>query len=144
MKLKFDPSLEYQQQAINAIVGALEGQPIVQSNFEIRANGGDTGLQMSELGIGNRITLMDEHILTNIHRIQEANGIEKSKSFIRPAAVAGRMVAGLSRVGQAEDEICLEHGREFSIEMETGTGKTYVYLRTIFELNKNYGLKKFI
>jgi type III restriction enzyme len=35
-------------------------------------------------------------------------------------------------------------GREFSIEMETGTGKTYVYLRTIFELNKTYGFKKFI
>jgi len=144
MKLKFDPSLEYQQQAVNAIVGALEGQPIVQSNFEISTGSGDTGLQMSELGIGNRITLMDENILTNVHRIQEANGIEKSKSFVRPAAIAGRMVAGLSRAGQAEDEVCLEHGREFSIEMETGTGKTYVYLRTIFELNKNYGLKKFI
>ncbi len=35
-------------------------------------------------------------------------------------------------------------GREFSIEMETGTGKTYVYLRSIFELNKTYGFKKFI
>lgn len=37
-----------------------------------------------------------------------------------------------------------EHGLNFSVEMETGTGKTYVYLRTVFELNKRYGWKKFV
>lgn len=116
MKLKFDPSLEYQQDAINAVINVLEGQPIVQSNFEISATAGDA-MKLSDLGVGNNVTLTDDQLLDNIHKIQEANTIEK--------------VADLQ-------------GREFSIEMETGTGKTYVYLRSIFELSKNYGLKKFI
>ena len=45
--------------------------------------------------------------------------------------------------GQSETEIG-EHGLNFSLEMETGTGKTYVYLRTIYELNRRYGWKKFV
>ncbi len=116
MKLKFDPTLEYQQDAINAVLKTFEGQPIVQSNFEISANS-SSGMKLSDLGVGNDITLNDEQILANLHKVQEANDIEK--------------IAELQ-------------GREFSIEMETGTGKTYVYLRSIFELSKHYGLKKFI
>ena len=116
MKLKFDPSLEYQQDAINAVVNVLEGQPIVQSSFEISAGAGDS-MKLSDLGVGNHITLSDDALLANIHKIQEQNGIEKVSAL---------------------------QGREFSIEMETGTGKTYVYLRSIFELSKQYGLKKFI
>ena len=61
--------------------------------------------------------LPDDEILKNVHAVQEANDIEKMAAL---------------------------QGREFSIEMETGTGKTYVYLRTIFELNKAYGFRKFI
>ena len=68
-------------------------------------------------GIGNNLLLSDEQLLTNTRIIQEKNNIPKVKSL---------------------------QGRDFSIEMETGTGKTYVYLRTIFELNKYYGFKKFI
>src|SRR3989344_7790267 len=65
----------------------------------------------------NYLTLSQEEIFNNIRKIQERNKITN-----------GNMV---------EDY-------DFSIEMETGTGKTYVYLRTIFELNKRYGWKKFI
>ena len=116
MKLKFDPSLEYQRDAINAIVDVFDGQPISQTEFELSL-AADAGLFQSELGVGNKLSLSDEAILTNVHKIQESNDIE--------------MVSALQ-------------GRAFSIEMETGTGKTYVYLRTIFELNKAYGFKKFI
>ena len=116
MKLKFDPSLEYQQHAVNAIVGVFHGQPIAQTDFELSHTMGD-GLFQSELGVGNNLNLPEEDMLANVHKVQEVNDIEK--------------VDGLQ-------------GREFSIEMETGTGKTYVYLRTILELNKNYGFKKFI
>ncbi len=116
MKLKFDPSLEYQQDAINAVINTFEGQPIVQSHFEISATAGDA-MKLSDLGVGNNITLNEEQLLTNVHKVQEANDIEKTPEL---------------------------QGREFSIEMETGTGKTYVYLRSIFELSKNYGLRKFI
>lgn len=117
MKLKFDPSLQYQQDAVGAVVGAFEGQPFVQSGAMAVQELQIGGLFQTELGLGNRLTIGDDEILKNIQAIQEANEIEK--------------IAALA-------------GREFSVEMETGTGKTYVYLRTIFELNKTYGFKKFI
>jgi type III restriction enzyme len=94
-----------------------EGQPFVQSGAMAFQSLQIGGLFQTELGMGNRLHLPDDDILKNVHAIQEANDIEK--------------VAALQ-------------GREFSIEMETGTGKTYVYLRSIFELNKTYGFKKFI
>ncbi|NUU41572.1 type III restriction-modification system endonuclease [Tardiphaga robiniae] len=117
MKLKFDPSLQYQQDAVNAVVGAFEGQPFVQTGAMAMQALQIGGLFQTELGLGNQLTIGDDQILANIQTIQEANEIEK--------------IAELA-------------GREFSVEMETGTGKTYVYLRTIFELNKTYGFKKFI
>lgn len=117
MKLKFDPSLQYQKDAVNAVVGVFEGQPFAQTGAMAFQSIQIGGLFQTELGMGNRLILPDEALLANVRGIQEANDIEK--------------VAALA-------------GREFSIEMETGTGKTYVYLRSIFELNKTYGFKKFI
>lgn len=117
MKLKFDPSLQYQHDAVNAVVGVFEGQPLDQTGAMTLRSLQSGGLFQTELGMGNRFTLPDDEILGNVHRIQVANDIEKVEAL---------------------------QGREFSIEMETGTGKTYVYLRTIFELNKTYGFKKFI
>jgi type III restriction enzyme len=117
MKLKFDPSLQYQQDAVNAVVSVFDGQPYVLTGATAFQSLQIGGLFQTELGMANRLTLPNDDILKNVHSIQEANDIEK--------------VAALQ-------------GREFSIEMETGTGKTYVYLRTIFALNKTYGFKKFI
>jgi type III restriction enzyme len=117
MKLKFDPSLQYQHDAISAVVNVFDGQPFVLTGAMAFQSLQIGGLFQTELGMGNRLMLPDADILKNVHAIQEANDIEK--------------VAALQ-------------GREFSIEMETGTGKTYVYLRSIFELNKTYGFKKFI
>lgn len=117
MRLKFDPTLQYQQDAINAVVNVFDGQPFVQSAAMAFQSLQIGGLFQTELGIGNSLNLVDEDILKNVRAVQENNGIEK---------------------------IVALQGREFSIEMETGTGKTYVYLRTIFELNKIYGFKKFI
>jgi len=117
MKLKFDPALSYQQDAMNAVVAVFNGQPFMQSGVMTLPSLQWGGLFQTELGMGNRLTVPDEQLLNNVHAIQEANDIEKVPTL---------------------------EGREFSIEMETGTGKTYVYLRTIFELNKTYGFKKFI
>lgn len=116
MKLKFDPSLAYQANAVNAVVDVFDGQPVGQTSFEISSTM-PSGVMLTTRGVGNNLVLTDEQIIANIHKLQEANDIER--------------VATLQ-------------GREFSVEMETGTGKTYVYLRTIFELNKRYGFKKFI
>ncbi|ACK50891.1 type III restriction protein res subunit [Methylocella silvestris BL2] len=117
MKLKFDPSLQYQQDAVSAVVGAFEGQPFVQTGAMAFQSLQIGGLFQTELGLGNLLNIGDEQILANVRAVQEANEIEK---------------------------VIALNGREFSVEMETGTGKTYVYLRTIFELNKTYGFKKFI
>ena len=68
--------------------------------------------------VGNTLDLADEQIGENLKDVQ--------KTF-----------------GQSETEIGM-HGLNFSVEMETGTGKTYVYLRTIFELNRQYGWTKFV
>lgn len=118
MKLKFDPSLAFQADAINAVIGAFDGQPLAESTFSMAVSSQMfMGLEQSELGLGNRLTLDDERLLANIHAVQETSNVPKTSEL---------------------------QGRHFSIEMETGTGKTYVYLRTIFELNKVYGFRKFI
>ena len=117
MKIKFDPSLQYQQDAINAVIDVFNGQPFVQAGARTLQPLQIGGLLQTELGIGNRLTLYEDEILLNVRAVQETNYIEKVDSL---------------------------QGFEFSIEMETGTGKTYVYLRSIFELNKIYGFNKFI
>ena len=117
MRLKFDPTLQYQQDAISAVVNVFDGQPSVQSSAMAVQALQIGGLFQSELGMGNSLTLDDDALIKNVHVVQEANDIPKTAAL---------------------------QGREFSVEMETGTGKTYVYLRSIFELNKVYGFKKFI
>jgi type III restriction enzyme len=125
MKLKFDSSQPYQRTAIDAIVDLFDGQPLSQGDFSIELNSfdsfGQKSLLQTELGTGNNLLLTDEAILKNLHRIQERNELDNI-------------------TGEEFDS----YGFNFSVEMETGTGKTYVYLRTIFELSHKYGFKKFI
>ena len=116
MRLKFDPNLQFQIDAVNAMTEVFYGQPLSEGDLEIGFKRMDWIFQ-TELGIGNNLILDESVLLKNIHLVQEDNDIEKVSSF---------------------------QGRHFSIEMETGTGKTYVYLRTIFELYKKYGFKKFV
>lgn len=117
MKLKFDSNLTYQAEAVQAVVDIFDGQPLSQSGFEVSFTEQVGMVEQTELGLGNRLTLDDDQLLANVHEVQTRNEIEPV------------------------DEL---KGRQFSIEMETGTGKTYVYLRSIFELNQKYGFKKFI
>jgi len=116
MKLQFDPNQDYQKQAIRAIVDIFEGQPLSSSDLDFTLTEGS--LQFSENGVGNRIVLTEEQILKNLQAVQKRNGITPISEELE--------------------------GMNFSVEMETGTGKTYVYLRTIYELNKRYGFKKFV
>ena len=121
MKLHFEPNLDFQRQAIEAVCDLFRGQEICRTEFTVsRAPQGLQGrltFAQSDLGIGNRLTLLDEEILKNLNTIQLRNGVPPS----------AHLVSG-----------------DFTVEMETGTGKTYVYLRTIFELNKRYGFTKFV
>jgi len=116
MKLKFDPNLQFQIDAVNAMTEVFYGRPLSEGDLEIGFKRLDWIFQ-TELGIGNNLILDEPTLLKNIHLVQEHNDIEKVSSL---------------------------QGRHFSIEMETGTGKTYVYIRTIFELYKKYGFKKYV
>jgi len=138
MKLQFDPNQQFQLDAVSAITELFDGQPQGAPEYSI-INVGDfgdlfSGQARTELGIGNHLLLAEEKLRTNTRRIQAENDIEVEDEnapleiwdlFDAPANIARR---------------CLH----FSVEMETGTGKTYVYLRTIFELSQRYGFQKFI
>lgn len=115
MKLTFESNLVYQQEAIQAAVNLFEGQMSEESGCQYSLN--ENGVLDLTAGIGNRLVLSKEQILANLQKVQQQNNIPCS--------------------------ITLEN-MHFSVEMETGTGKTYVYLRTIYELNKKYGFKKFV
>ncbi len=115
MKLHFDPNQQFQHDAINSIVDIFEGQPLNQGDFSFSIT--TESYMFQDGGVGNRLSITEEQILRNVQEIQKKNGI----------SVSGKL-----------------DGMNFSVEMETGTGKTYVYLRTIYELNKKYGFKKFV
>ena len=129
MEFKFDAHQQFQQDAIAAVVDLFEGQPPDAATIETTLVGvvpeSITGtIELLELGnevgaVGNNLLLDDEAILQNLQSVQDRNGLE--------------VVSELA--GNALD---------FDVEMETGTGKTYVYLRTIFELAKRYNFTKFV
>ena len=119
MKFSFDAGLDFQRQAINAVTGLFKGQEVMASQFTVHAHpAAHAGLEgFSDLGYGNMLRLDPETILANLHEVQNRTGLA-------PAPALESM--------------------NFTIEMETGTGKTYVYLRTIYELNQLYGFTKFM
>lgn len=125
MKIKFDSEQLFQKEAVASIVKLFDGQPLSKEDFTIEINtsadSGQTSLFQSELGIGNNIVINQNSVYKNLTDIQDNNDLD------------------------VIDKVLFQnYGMNFSVEMETGTGKTYVYLRTIFELNQKYGFKKFI
>ena len=137
MKLKFEPNQKYQLDAINVVVDIFTGQPKdIDSVTRHMDQDGQLSLEAT-IAKGNSLTLDSAQIIKNTHKIQEKNGIEKSET--KEGGFSIPMTFPLEISGKS-----LKHGMNFSIEMETGTGKTYVYLRTIYELYQHYGWKKFI
>lgn len=125
MKLHFEENLPHQLAAIEAVCDLFRGQEVCRTEFTVTQRSAspqmglalDQGMEESALGIGNRLTLLDDELHANLTAIQLRNGLAPSD--------------------------VLADGN-FTVEMETGTGKTYVYLRTVFELHKRYGFTKFV
>ena len=134
MRFQFDPHQAYQASAIEAVTDLFDGQPadadqlvttfrLLPSNPALSDQGevsGQVGMDIAaEVGaVGNNLVLDEDTILANLQRVQDRNGLESAQ--------------------------VLADGLQFDVEMETGTGKTYVYLRTAFELAKRYRFTKFI
>ncbi|MBP8881197.1 MAG: DEAD/DEAH box helicase family protein [Dermatophilaceae bacterium] len=131
MEFKFDAKQQYQLDAIGSLVQLFDGQPkdaeavLTTLRGEGKLNGAqdqtclDLDLSLEVGAVGNNLVLDEATILQNLQAVQDKNGLE----------VLGALA------GEALD---------FDVEMETGTGKTYVYLRTIFELAKAYNFTKFV
>ena len=125
MKLHFEEKLPHQLAAIEAVCDLFRGQEVCRTEFTVTHRSAspqmglalEQGMEESALGIGNRLTLLDDELHANLTAIQLRNGLPPS------AALADG---------------------NFTVEMETGTGKTYAYLRTAFELHKRYGFTKFV
>ena len=143
MKLKFKHQ-QYQEDAVNAVIDCFRGQPrdsiqkyrydigeiARKKKAEIEAEAGlkafkDIKLEdFSDNAFKNsKIVLAEEQLLENIQTVQKKSGnLDFDKALVSN---------DVSKIN-------------LDIEMETGTGKTYCYIKTIFELNKNYGWSKFI
>lgn len=138
--MKFNFKIQqYQTDAVNAVVEVFQGQGYHDKTSYIRDVGKrQVGQQMrfnietdqqyiydlddDDMGYKNEVVeLTDDQLLMNIHKVQSQNNIKQSQHLVKDL---GRC--------------------SLDIEMETGTGKTYVYIKTMFELNKKYGWSKFI
>ena len=122
MKLKFKVQ-PYQTQAVNAVVDCFAGQPMssgityrIDPGRKVQTSAFDEGFKNADL------LLTEPQVLANIQDVQRHQNLPISDKLV---ASAGCRIS-------------------FDIEMETGTGKTYCYIKTIFEMNKRYGWSKFM
>ena len=124
MKIQFDSTLQYQLDSIGSIVDIFQGQEKCDSNFTVYSPAflnQQHKASFNEIGYGNRLTLSEGKLIENVQQIQLGNGLKPS----------------------SPKEVDRNH-LDFTVEMETGTGKTYVYLRSIMELYRKYGFSKHI
>ena len=127
MKLKFKTQA-YQTAAVQAVVDCFKGQPPATAeaiSYRIDPGKAKKGVEdlFAESGFKNAdLKLTDIALLENITQVQHQQNLPQSSELVKTK---------VSRVN-------------LDIEMETGTGKTYCYIKTIFELNKQYGWSKFI
>ncbi|UQZ88019.1 type III deoxyribonuclease [Deltaproteobacteria bacterium Smac51] len=105
---------DFQTQAVNAVADLFNGQEKQYREFSLN---GAASLFQGEYGYGNALLVNDDTMLANLRAVQKRHSLPLSDSVA---------------------------DKRFCVEMETGTGKTYVYTQTIFELNKRYGFTKFI
>ena len=139
MKLQFKEQ-QFQLDAVQAVVDCFNGQTLKANKFTLErskallknaklvAAGGNKQAELElqqEIGYCNAdIKITEAQILKNIQAVQEQNDLHQSQAIQRPK--------GFSK------------GFNLTIDMETGTGKTYTYIRTMYELHKKYGWSKYI
>lgn len=152
MKLKFKHQ-KFQADASNAICDVFVGQPKIErqkylkdigvATFEDKQNSmfkddiADSKKQISDTGFNNaNIRISDNHILENIKRIQRAGNLKPDNQLQMVEVKVEHPITG------RKDTVTMKYN--LTVEMETGTGKTYTYIKTMYDLNARYGWTKFI
>ncbi len=137
MKLRFKHQ-KFQADATDAICDVFTGQPNKSRSFLIdRGNNtaGQAQISLNSTGWANtELHLREEDILKNTRSVQKSNGI----------VPGGRLEMMTSKVERDDGSKQGITKPVFTIEMETGTGKTYTYIKTMYEMNVRYGWSKFI
>ena len=133
MRLHFNPNQKHQLDAIKAVLRVFEGQSAGSGSNAFLWSDPDEKM-LAETGFANHLEIDEEQILKNVQAIQREER-EKEERELGEQGEEDRCKWTIS------DEL---DGMHFSVEMETGAGKTYVYLRTIYELNRKYGFRKFV
>ena len=138
MKLQFKQQ-QFQIDAVKAVVDCFDGQPVKTNRFTLERSReiirqtklAAQGIQELDFAIeeaigyrNSTIQLTEQHVLANIQAVQSRNDLHESAKIERPKGV--------------------KDGFNLTVEMETGTGKTYTYIRTMYELQKKYGWSKYI
>ena len=121
MKLHFEPDLDFQIQAVDAVCDLFLGQEDAPDPAAAPSSAGSAWPLLRAAGPTsgprNHLAIDSATLARNLRDVQKRNGIVPSASL---------------------------QSLDFTVEMETGTGKTYVYLRTIYELNRRYGFSRFV
>ena len=125
MQFKFESNQQFQIQAIESIAKLFDGQHFVTGQFDLNMDG--------LTAIPNSLEVDNDTILKNLQQVQTDNDLRLDEKLLC-------IDDNIPLLGEKTDVSF----PNFSVEMETGTGKTYVYLRTILELFRRYGLRKFI
>lgn len=120
MQLQFDSHQDYQLRAVAAVSDLFKGQAYTLDSSH-------TAALPSHAVVANQLLLSAEQLLLNLQQVQQRNQLPPSEQLVG--------------WGSGSPPIC---DLDVAIAMETGTGKTYTYLRTIYELHEQYGFKKFV
>jgi type III restriction enzyme len=138
LKLQYDANQTFQLDAVAAVLDLFDGQPLGEPEYAVIDAGAMEGLfagqAQTELGVGNQLLVADDGVRRNLRAVQVRNDIDVVTPSAQPEA--------WELFDRPADRV--RRCPHFSVEMETGTGKTYVYLRTIFELSQRYGFQKFV
>jgi len=153
MKLKFK-RYDYQTRAVDAVVDSFKGQPNIGSGINYRIDPGHSKSAVNDSNLpGTRnwsevagfknsdIILNDQQILENIQEVQRLQNLPQSQSLDSFKTIK----KNIFEINKAYIKKALSISKyHLDVEMETGTGKTYCYIKTIFEMNKRFGWSKFI
>ena len=134
MEQRFDPSQESQTRAIESVTDLLAGQPRIEIEPSLALGAGPAVFpKVLDLTVPNRLDLDDTALLANLQSVQQRNDLSPDPALL--------CIEGSIETVEGSKQTRFQN---FSVEMGTGTGKTYVYLRTALELYRRYGMRKFI